>query len=313
MKAFFESRKKPMGDVNKKQAYAPVGCDVLQNPNGTAPGVYVPPRQGGGCVIFLLPGPPRELYPMFQEEVVPRLKALSGVEIIPDVLEMKFVGVGESELQEGIDAQLEAIEGFEHGYCARMGECDLRLIGDTTQIDQARGIALRTFGKYFINDQGHPLEQTVVETLAAHHLTITTVESCTGGLIASRITDVPGSSAIFTHGYVTYGNQAKVEMVGVSATHLEKYGAVSEQVAREMAEGALERSGSDLAIAVTGIAGPDGGSEEKPTGTVFMAFARKGQPTEVRHECHPRNRQDFKAAVAQAVLSKVLRDVTERS
>lgn len=307
--AFFEKRGIEMVDANLKQADAPVGSDILPNPNGTAPGIYSPPRQGEGCAFFLLPGPPRELQPMFTDEVMPRLAALSEVDEVPQVLEMKYVGLGESELQQRIDAKLEAIDGLEHGYCARMGECDVRLIGTEAALKAGRAVMEEFCDANFISDDGKGLVEKLIELLITKDLKIATAESCTGGLIANRLTDVSGASQTFTHGFVTYANEAKVALLGVRAESLAAHGAVSEVVAREMAEGALAKSGADIAVSVTGIAGPTGGSEEKPVGTVFIGIAKKGQETEVLHQCHPRPRVHFKMAVSQVVLSRLFRDL----
>jgi nicotinamide-nucleotide amidase len=298
-----------MAEANLKQAFAPVGCDVLPNPNGTAPGVYVPPRLNGrsNCAVFLLPGPPRELYPMAHHEVMPRLRALAGVENPPSVLELKFTGIGESDFHQGIDARLGRIPGLEYGYCAHIGEVDLRLIGNPETIALGRAIAVESFEKHLISDDGSSLEQTVVRMLIEKRLALATAESCTGGLIASRITDVPGASAVFTHGFVTYANAAKISLLGVSAFDLEIHGAVSEAVVLQMADGALEASGADLAVAVTGIAGPDGGTPEKPVGTAWIGLAVRGGRTLAFKVFHPRNRHDFKLAVSQAALEAVRR------
>ena len=306
---FFALRGRPMVEANLKQALIPVGADVLPNPNGTAPGVYVPPRLNGrsNCAVFLLPGPPRELYPMYQTEVVPRLRALSGVETVSDALELKFTGIGESDFHQGIDAKLAEVAGLEYGYCAHIGEVDLRLIGSPEALENGRAIALEHFASFLISDDGSSLEATVVRLLAAKKLKLATAESCTGGLISCRITDVPGSSAVFTHGFVTYANAAKMDLLGVSPADLETHGAVSETVARQMAAGALRVSGADIAVAVTGIAGPDGGTVEKPVGTAWIGLAvRNGEPTAFK-VFHPRNRHDFKLAVSQAALEAVRR------
>ncbi|HAO94416.1 MAG TPA: hypothetical protein DCQ96_00005, partial [Verrucomicrobiales bacterium] len=255
---FFARRQRVMAEANRKQAQAPVGADILVNPNGTAPGLYLPPRLSGSfnCAVFLLPGPPRELYPMFEAEVVPRLQALSGIEKVPEFLELKFAGIGESDFHEGIDDVLEAIPGLEHGYCARPGEVDLRLMGSTASIREAREIVRGTFGDELVSDDGANLEDVVVELLAKRGRTLAIAESCTGGLISSRITDVAGSSEVFRYGFVTYANEAKQELVGVSQDALRSYGAVSDPVARQMAEGALKAGEADIAVAGTGIAGP---------------------------------------------------------
>jgi nicotinamide-nucleotide amidase len=306
---FFALRGRPVAQANYKQALAPVGTDVLPNPNGTAPGIYVPPRLNGraNCAVFLLPGPPRELYPMYHTEVVPRLRALAGVEVPPSVLTLKFTGIGESDFHQGIDSRLQEIADLEYGYCAHIGEVDLRLIGTPEAIAAGRQIALENFRNYLISDDDSSLAQTVVRMLTAKHLTLATAESCTGGMIANRITDVPGASAVFTHGFVTYANAAKISLLAVSADDLASHGAVSEVVARQMAEGALKASVADIAVSVTGIAGPDGGTPEKPVGTAWIGLASKQASTTAFKVFHPRNRHDFKLAVSQAALDAVRR------
>lgn len=309
LEEFFAIRNRPMADANRKQALVPVGADVLANPNGTAPGVYVPPRLNGrgNAAVFLLPGPPRELHPMFTAEVVPRLKAISGDGLAAGCSELKFTGIGESDFHQGIDARLAEIEGLEIGYCARVGEVDLRLIGDDQAREAGRAIALAAFGGFLINEDGRSLEETVIGLFTAKGWTLAAAESCTGGLISSRLTDVAGSSAVFTHGFITYANEAKRDMLGVDEAVLERYGAVSEEVVRAMAEGALRVSGADAAVAVTGIAGPGGGTAEKPAGTVWLAWAVKDGETRAIRHYHPRSRKDFKMAVSQGALDGLRR------
>jgi len=310
LEAFFVIRGRTMADANLKQALTPVGADVLPNPNGTAPGVYVPPRLNGrsACAIFLLPGPPRELYPMFHTEVVPRLRALSGIELPAQVLELKFTGIGESDFHQGIDARLAEIPGLEYGYCAHIGEVDLRLIGTPEVLEVGKKIALGDFQRFLVSEDGASLEAVVVRKLTAMRRTLAIAESCTGGLIAHRITNVPGSSEVFTHGFVTYANAAKVNVLGVSADDIENHGAVSETVACQMAAGALRVSGADIAVSVTGIAGPGGGSAEKPVGTAWIGIATKNAAARAFKVFHPRNRDDFKLAVSQAALDAVRRE-----
>lgn len=308
LKEFFEKRNRVMASSNLKQAQNLVGADILPNKNGTAPGIYAPPRLGGepGCALFLLPGPPRELYPMFHEEVTPRLRALSGIEMISEILELKFVGIGESDFHENLDADLNAVEGLEVGYCARLGEMDLRLIGSPEAIAIGRKMAEEEFSEFLISDDGANLEEEVVGSLAAAGLKVATAESCTGGLVACRITDVPGASEVFTHGFVTYSNEAKNHLIGVSEESLAEHGAVSEEVAREMAEGARRESGADLAVSITGIAGPGGGSEEKPVGTVCFGIATS-EGVKTYREIHPRSRSDFKWQASQRALDLIRR------
>jgi nicotinamide-nucleotide amidase len=313
LEAFFATRKKVMAPTNRKQAQIPVGADVLPNGNGTAPGIYVPPRLNPvrPCAIFLLPGPPRELYPMFFAEVEPRLRALAGVSADRGMLEMKFTGVGESDFHQAIDDRLAAVDGLEYGYCARISEVDLRLIGHSDVLEQGRMIAMQAFAPQLISEGGKSLEEVVLDILREKNLTLATAESCTGGLIASRLTDVPGSSEVFTQGWVTYSNRAKVDQLGVSEESLTRWGAVSEVVAVEMAEGALARSGSDVAVAITGIAGPGGGTAEKPVGTAWLALARKNHTTVAEKVFHLRDRNGFKKAASQSALDLIRRNVSQ--
>lgn len=309
LEGFFALRGRTMVEANLKQALCPVGADILPNPNGTAPGIYVPPRLNGrsNCAVFLLPGPPRELYPMFHAEVVPRLRALAGIDAVHEALVLKFTGVGESDFHQGIDDRLAAVPGLEYGYCAHIGEVDLRLIGSPAAMEAGREIALESFSPFLISDDGSSMEKTVVRLLKEKGMTFATAESCTGGLIANRITNVPGSSEVFTHGFVTYANEAKTGMLGVPASDIAAHGAVSEEVARRMAEGALQASGACIAVSVTGIAGPGGGSEEKPVGTAWIGLATRGGITDAFRIFHPRNRKDFKLAVSQSALEAVRR------
>ena len=307
LEAFFAIRGRTMAPANRKQVLCPAGADLLANANGTAPGIYVPPRLNGrsNCAVFLLPGPPRELYPMVNDEVFPRLRALAGIETGHEALVLKFTGVGESDFHEEVDAKLAAVPGLEFGYCARIGEVDLRLIGDRAACGAGRKIALESFQRFLISDDESSLEATVVRLLKERGMKFATAESCTGGLIGDRITNVPGASEVFTHGFITYANEAKSGILGVSATDIGNLGAVSETVARQMAEGALQASGTCIAVAVTGIAGPSGGTPDKPVGTAWIATAVRGGETIAFKTFHPRNREDFKLAVSQSALDAV--------
>ncbi len=312
MEGYFAVRGWAMSGANLKQARVPQGAVMLPNPNGTAPGVYVPPGLNGrmNCAVFLLPGPPRELQPMALAEVFPRLLAMVGTGTAHEVLELKFTGIGESAFHQGIDAGLAEIPGLEYGYCAHIGEVDLRLIGPPDSLARARALALGRYAEFLVSDDGASLEATVARLLTEKRLTLATAESCTGGMIANRITDVPGASEVFTHGFVTYANAAKTELLGVSAQDLASHGAVSEIVACQMAAGALRASGADIAVAVTGIAGPAGGTAEKPVGTAWIGLATKDGAATAFRVFHPRNRHDFKLAVSQAALEAVRRRIT---
>jgi len=309
MEDFFAKLGRPMAASNRKQAMVPAGAEVLPNPNGTAPGVYVPAgiNRARNCALFLLPGPPRELHPMFHDEVVPRLRALARVDESREMTVLSFTGIGESEFHQGIDEELAAVPGLEVGYCARPGEVELRLIGDEQARSAGRKIAGEAFGKQMFSDDGTSLEGVVVRRMRELGWKLAVAESCTGGLIASRVTDVQGASEVLTHGFVTYANEAKVDLLGVPEELLAEHGAVSEPVARAMAEGAMDAAGADVAVAVTGIAGPGGGSEEKPVGTVFLAVTQRGGKTLVVRRCYPRGRLAFKQVTSQAALEMVRR------
>jgi nicotinamide-nucleotide amidase len=315
LEAYFAERELEMAPENRRQAQVPVGADVLPNAHGTAPGIYIPPRLNGAanCAVFLLPGPPRELYPMFHDEVVPRLRSLGGIESAAGMRELRFTGIGESEIHRRVDADLAGIDGLEVGYCARPGEVDVRLIGADEAVERGRRRLLEAFGEACFSEDGSSLEEVVVRRLAARGWTLATAESCTGGLIASRVTDVPGASEAFRRGLVTYADEAKVDLLGVSAADLAAQGAVSEAVAGQMAEGARRAAGAEIAVAVTGIAGPGGGSAEKPVGTVFLALAVQDRPTEVIRQIHRRERKAFKLGVSQAALDLVRRALEVRT
>ena len=304
---FFKKLDKYMADSNLKQAMIPCGAEVLPNPNGTAPGVYLPPRLGKGspCAVFLLPGPPRELYPMYQAEVPHRLKALAELSEDHVMVEMKFTGIGESDFHEALDGPLNAIAGLEVGYCARPSEVDLRLIGPHAAVEAARTLVVNTYPDKLISDDGRLLEKVVVDLLAEKGWKLATDESCTGGAIASRITDVAGASEVFTHGFVTYANEAKRDVIGVDPDLLNTHGAVSEEVAIAMAQGALEVSKSNIAVSVTGIAGPGGGSDEKPVGSVWVGIAVKGKPAYALKSFYPKDRATFKLMASQRALDLV--------
>lgn len=300
-----------MSDSNRRQAMVPRGCLVLHNPNGTAPGLYVPAQPGKCPHLFIMPGPPRELRPMFRELVLPRLVELAGFSpgSAPRHRTLRLVGLGESHIAELVDQPLHQMGSLEVGYCARMGEVDVRLIGPAGQVDEGEALIRQLFPNQLVSTDGATLEESVVRLLSGRRLWLATAESCTGGLIADKITNVPGSSSVFRQGYVTYANEAKTELLGVPEDLIRELGAVSEPVARLMAEGALLRAGVDLAVAVTGIAGPTGGSPDKPVGTVFVAQAARQEPTFVRRYVFNLDRLSFKERTARMALELVRRRI----
>lgn len=308
IEAFFSDRGRKMAGDNKKQALNPVGADILPNPHGTAPGVYAPPVMSGDrlCAIFLLPGPPGEMRPMFENEVEPRLRALADITEDHHVQVLRFTEIGESDFHAKIDSELMAVPDLEVGYCARTREVDLRLIGSKESIEQARNIALQAFPHQCFSENAESLQEVVIRLLLEQGKKLATAESCTGGLIAHRVTNVPGASEVFTHGFVTYSNLAKQELLGVESASLEQHGAVSEQVALEMAQGALARAQADIAVSVTGIAGPGGGTDQKPVGTVWIGVATASSSKAVQ-KFNPYHREVFKQATSQDALNLVRR------
>lgn len=295
--------------MNERQAMVPAGAVVLDNPNGTAPGLYLPADElAGSPHLFLLPGPPRELKPMFTALVVPALARLLGEDaLLPAWRNFRLYGVGESGLASILEPLLGDRAGLELGYCARLGEVDLRLIGNLEAVESASVVVRREFSTRIVVEDETSIEEVVVNLLRERGETVATAESCTGGLVASTLTDVPGSSAVFHRGYVTYANEAKSTLLGVPPELLARYGAVSDEVVRAMALGCLEASGGDHALAVSGIAGPGGGSEEKPVGTVHVALASRGGEVFSKRYFFPVDRISFKQRVVRLVLDLLRR------
>ena len=297
-----------------RQSMVPEGAIVLPNKNGTAPGLYIPRLSTPSSAsphFFLLPGPPRELKPMFEESVMPVLCSLLGDLPEKECRIYRVVGLGESAVEEMIGLELSANKDLEVGYCARPNEVDFRLIGSKELLDSIEPHILQTLGKNLVSAKGEGIEQWINHRLASMERTISTAESCTGGLLASRLTDVPGSSKVFNRGFVTYSNESKVDLLGVSQSILSEHGAVSEPVARAMAEGALRNANSDFSLALTGVAGPDGGTPEKPVGTVFIAMAQVGKPTHCQKFSFPVDRATFKQLATQAALDMLRRAIVE--
>ena len=293
----------PMTDRILRQADVPEGAEVLPNANGTAPGLYMK-RNGTRRMrhLFLLPGPPRELEPMFRRSVLPVLVEINKGAIAPQVRTFRIACVGESVVEEAVGPQLLALPGVELGYCSRPGEVDVRVIGPAAVLDEAEKIIKGGFAQQLYTTGDEDLEEVVVRLLAARKQTVTVAESCTGGALSNRITDVPGASAVFLAGFVTYANEAKADVLRVTKTTLSTQGAVSEAVARQMAEGALARTGADYALSTTGIAGPGGGSDEKPLGTVYIALATAAGETSVHRRRFMTDRSSFKQLTTETAL-----------
>src|SRR5437762_10734831 len=294
-----------------RQADIPSGAHVLPNENGSAPGFYlkanINPRIPSPH-LFILPGPPRELQPMFRESVMPFLCSFVQVSGSIERRLYKIACVGESTVEEAIGEKVLAVPGIELGYCARPGEVDVRVIGKSDAVSRAEAIIKSQLGSSIFSVTEENLEEVIVKLLTARNETLAVAESCTGGLLANRITNVAGASKVFVAGYVCYANQAKIGMLDVDPRLIEKHGAVSEQVARALAERAGACARSTFALATTGIAGPTGGSPEKPVGTVHIALAG---PNEIvaKKLFLPSDRETFKQLTAQAAFDLLRRKI----
>jgi nicotinamide-nucleotide amidase len=289
----------------KRQAYVPKGSTVLPNDFGTAPGLYIPATSAFPD-LFLLPGPPRELHPMFEVYAAPIIKGLVGDSDLQAIV-FRTSGIGESAVQEAVGADLDMIAGLEIGYCASVGSVDLRIIGTSDTVAEGARIVRNRLEPYIVSTDGRELEDVVVELLTRRRETVAVAESCTGGLLANRITNVSGASAVFLEGNVTYSNEAKIRTLNVPAGFIENFGAVSKEVAAAMAAGARERAGANYGLSTTGIAGPTGGTAEKPVGTVFVGIA--AATTEVLKLFYPTDRQTFKQMVSQQALNLLRREL----
>ena len=292
---------------NRKQAMCPTVGHKLINDHGTAPGAWF--EDADGHCAALMPGVPREMKAMWAEQVRPILLKRQNCTIHSRTL--RVLG-GESAIASKVAPLFEAANPTAAIYC-KTGECEIRVTAReaTEQAAEAACNARIAEFKEILGAAAYDvdvpaLEYTVVRALREHGLHAAAAESCTGGLIAKRITDVPGASGVFECGWVTYADRAKTEMLGVPEEVLKRCGAVSEPVVKAMAEGALERSGADVAVAVSGIAGPGGGTPEKPVGTVWLAWAFRGRETRTEMMLYPRDRASFRKMVSQRALAGLL-------
>jgi nicotinamide-nucleotide amidase len=305
----FARRGMTMPDINRRQAMVPRGAVVLENPNGTAPGLWI---ESGPSAIVLLPGPPREMKPMLEGVVRDRLAPRAGTAgLFRRVL--KITGRAESD----VDANAQPTYAkwtsnpvpISTTILAVLGQIELHLTAQAASPDAAH-VALdaavlemqEVLGPSVYSTDGRSLEVVVGDLLRQHALTISVAESCTGGLLASRLTDVPGSSDYVERGVVCYSNRAKTELAGVPAALIAEHGAVSEPVAKAMAEGIRSRAGTNIGIGITGIAGPGGGTPQKPVGTVSVAVIVDDE-TRVRTFQFIGGRDMVKFQAAQAALN----------
>jgi nicotinamide-nucleotide amidase len=313
LRAWCAKRNYPINEANRKQAILPTGVDIVPNNNGSAPGFHI---RHNDCDIYCTPGVPSELRLMLRDQILPQLlQQFPSIEAV-SVTRIKLFGMGESTLQQMINddfpdwpTQLDL--GFRAGLPLLELKITTRAGGLQELKDEWLARLQPLIGDYVIGFNDTNLSRCLVENLLARKMKVCAAESCTGGLIASQLVEIAGASNVFEAGYVTYSNQVKQSTLGVSAQTLEKYGAVSEEVVLEMARGACERSGADLAIAVSGIAGPDGGTEEKPVGTVWIAWGYR-DALKAQAFLIPGDRKFFQtlvAAIAQDLVRRELQGI----
>jgi nicotinamide-nucleotide amidase len=249
---------------------------------------------------------------MFARSVMPILHSIVPPSKALECRIYHVTGIGESLVEEAIGERISAISGVELGYCSRPGDVDVRIIGESSPLERADKIIRTTLGDSIYSTNEAALEKVIIQLLTKRKETVALAESCTGGLLANRITNMPGASAVLLAGYVVYSNEAKIDALGIDLKLIERYGAVSEPVARALTEGARMRARSTYALSTTGIAGPTGGSPGKPVGTVYVALASLDQ-TIARKFFFPSDRETFKELAAQAAFDLLRKKLISRS
>lgn len=313
MKAYFKAVNRPMTPNNKKQAMMPKGGIVLKNDCGTAPGCIMEKEEK---ILILLPGPPIEMKTMYDGYVRPYLLKKSDSVICSRT--MRLFGIGESKAESLIADLIRESDNPTIAPYAKLCEVHLRLTAkaeneETAEkmLDETEAKVSDILGEYCYGYDEDDIQTVAVHTLMEQGKTLAVAESCTGGMIAKMITEVAGSSKVFTHGFVTYANEAKEQMLGVKQSALERFGAVSETVALQMCRGAKERSGADYALSVTGIAGPGGGTEKKPVGLVYVGLAT---PKEIRCKklLLSGSRDKIRTQTAMNALSMLIKEMSKQ-
>lgn len=304
IRAYFDSKGYEMPESNLRQAYVPVGGDVFENKNGTAPGLGL--KKDGKCVV-ILPGPPYEMAPMYQESVVPYLSEYSDGIIVSHTV--RTMGIGESAMAETVADLLENENPTVAPY-AKKGEALLRVTAKAENEREAEGLCkpvieeiCRRLGESVYGIDSESIEERVVSLLKKNGMTIATAESCTAGYIPKRITDIAGASGVFGFGAVTYSNEMKEKMLGVKNETLEAHGAVSEETAVEMAAGIRRVSGADIGISVTGIAGPGSDGTSKPVGLCYIAIDTEDYKACEKIETGKNNREYNRYVTASRALN----------
>lgn len=295
LEGYFKEANRPMPECNKKQGYIPEGSVVLENDNGTAPGIMI---EKDGKVIILLPGPPKEMMPMFANQVYTYLKAKSGFVIRSKTL--RIVGVGESTIQEKLQYIFDMQSNPTVAPYAKDGEVHLRItakckneVEANIKLQEMEAKITNILQKSIYGYDDESLEYIVYRLLKEKNMTLSIAESCTGGMISGRLTNVSGVSSVFMNSIVTYSNEAKIKFVNVKEDTLIKYGAVSAETAQEMAKGIMIVSGTDIGLSVTGIAGPEGGTTDKPVGLFYIGIAI-GDVVETHRFYYPGSREKIR-------------------
>jgi nicotinamide-nucleotide amidase len=307
---------RPMTDNNIRQAYLPEGCVVLDNPHGTAPGFVA--LRADGKFVACMPGVPREMRPMLALRLVPWLVQRFDLREAIYTRTLHTVGIGESSLDAKVQDLFRTLENPKIAMLAHAGRVDVKVMAKAGSRAEAEAMIepvaqelRRRIGPHYFGDDDTTLAGAIVQALAVRGWTIGTAESFTGGAVADEIVAVPGASRVFRGGIIAYANEVKTALLDVPEETLARVGAVSEETAVAMARGARKRLGADLAIATTGVAGPDGGSDEKPVGTVWIAFAHGEEGMETRRLTFPGERSDIRIRGTVAALSLVWRGVSD--
>ncbi len=311
IRARFRSFRREMPETNKRQAFVIEGAQVLPNPNGTAVGMSLEIREK---FFVVLPGPPRELKPMFENFVLPKLTEAAG-EIYVKRKILRVSGMGESAVDELIAPIYKEYKNVGTSILFNRSEIEIHLTAQTETLEEVdrlleelSGKIAETLGIAVFALNGETMEEVVGKLLAESGKTVSIAESCTGGLIAQRLTEVSGSSAYFMEGAVTYSNEAKIRALDVPREIIETYGAVSQETAEAMAKGMREKAQTDFALSVTGIAGPNGGTAEKPVGLVFVGFADENETQSIKINL-PGDRYLIRWRTSQAALDLLRRKV----
>lgn len=302
---YFAKRDMKPTENNWKQAMIPEGAIVFDNNNGTAPGMAIELEH---TKIILLPGPPNELMPMFEESVIPYLTKLTSDRIVSQTV--KICGVSESKVETMVKDLIDNQKNPTIATYAKTGEVHIRVTAKAETKKDAnklikpvvKELKARFGADIYSTEEEVTLEKAVVDLLLANHLTVSCAESCTGGMLSARLINVPGVSDAYKAGFVTYSNKAKRTHLGVKKSTLQKHGAVSKQTAEQMVKGAALNAKADVAVAITGIAGPDGGTKEKPVGLVYIACSVKGNVTVKEYHFNGNRMKIREATVVSALM-----------